>query len=92
MREQNCTSASIRFQTSQNMLEESIVCTALRRCAEEITAILVIFKGTTIPLADGLRRIGQHKIKLLDCAFFNESGTLQRIIVGNVEIIDAMEE
>ena len=92
MREQDRTSTCVRFQTGKNVLEERIVSTTLGWCSQEITSILVVFKSTAIPLADGVWRISQYQIKLLDHTFLDESRTFQCIVIDNMEIINAMKK
>ena len=43
-------------------------------------------------MADGIRRIGQNKVKLPQPAVFNKRGCSKGIAIYNAEILDAMEK
>ena len=66
----------IRLYALKDMLEEGVVRAPLRRCAQEVAAILVMLKRAAIPLLDGVRRIRQHQIELLQLPVLNEGRVL----------------
>ena len=76
MRKQNCAPPGIRLQALENMLEEGVVRAPLRRCAQKVATILVMLKCAAIPLLDGVRRIRQHQIELLQLPVLNEGRVL----------------
>ena len=92
MREKNRTAAGVRLQALQNMLKERIVRAALGRCAKEVPTVFIVFKGSTIPLLDGVGRIGQHQIKLFELASLDKSRVFQRVIVDHMKVLNAMKE
>ena len=68
------------------MLEEGIIRPALGWGAEEITAVLVVFKGGTVPLLDGVRRIGQDQIELLNLTAYHKGRVTQGVTGDNMEV------
>ena len=92
MREKNGAAAGVRLQALQNMLEESVVSAPLGWRPEEVSSVFVVFKGAAVPLFDGVGRIGQHQIKTLQLPVFDKAGVLQRVIVYDMEVLNAVEE
>ena len=92
MRKQDCTTAGFRIEALQNVLEERVIRTPLRRRPEEVAPVLVCGKRFPIPLLNGIRRIGQHQIELLQPPVFDESGPFQRIVVDDLKVFHTVQE
>lgn len=92
VREKYCATTRTRIHTRKNMLEESIISTALWRSSEEVSSVLIRFKCCSIPLLNRVRRISQYKIELLKLTVLNERWSFQCVIIYDVEVLNAMKE
>ena len=92
MRKEYRTTACFRLHTHEDMLEEGIIGTALRRHTQNIPAVLVRFESGAIPLTHGVWRIGYNHVKLAELAIFRESGTRQCISVDDFKILNAVQK
>ena len=92
VREQNCASSRAGLQAFQNMLEKCVVSSALRRYAEEITTVLIGFKGISVPRADRVRWVCQYDIKLLKLTSLRKRRIFQSVRIDDLEVQNAVEE
>ena len=80
------------FRLLQDVLEEGVVGAALRRRAVEVAAPGVGRQGVAVPLLDGVGRIGQHHVELLQAVALDELGLGERVAALDVEVLDAVQE
>src|SRR5947209_5625624 len=92
MRKENGTAPALRVQTGKDMLEESIISTALRRNTIDIAPIGISFPCRTIPLLDGVRWIGKYHIKLAQMITFNKFRFSKCVASLNVKIFNTVQK
>jgi hypothetical protein len=92
VRRQDSTAASLGRQALHNVGPEGIVCPALRRGAVEVTAPGVGGESLTVPLLDGIGRIGQHHVEAHQAVTLHQLGLGEGVAALDAEILDAMEE
>ena len=92
MREEDRAAASLRVHAFEDMLEESVISTALGWGAEEVTSPLVVLPRVAVPLFDGVRWICQDYIEGFQQVPLNEGGVTQSVASGYMEVLHAMQD
>jgi len=77
---------------SQNMLKKGVIGTTLRGNAQKIAPIFICGKGFSVPLADGIWRIGDHNVKAHELIIFNKGWSCQSIVINNAKVFDTVQK
>ena len=91
VREKDRAATGIRLHGTDDMLEESIIGTALRRRPPDIPSEGIVCEHLAVPLLDRVRGIGQHDIELLKFARFQKCRIGQRVCIDDGEVLHAMQ-
>ena len=75
-----------------DMLLEGVVRAALRRDAPNVAAIGVVGEGLLVPSLDGIRRVGEDDVELLELVVLEESGIGQGVAPHDLELLNAVHE
>ena len=92
MRKEDGTAACLWFETAEDVLPKGLVGTALGRGAVEVASPWISGEGGTVPLFDGIRRIGKDNIKLHKPIAFNELRLRKSVPAYNLKVFNAMEK
>src|SRR5690554_2347121 len=69
-----------------------IIGTALRWYAVEVAAVRVGGKLIAVPLFNGVRRVSENHIKLLELIVFNKLGFRQSVTAQHIELFNVVQE
>ena len=92
MREQNRAAARVRLQAGDDVLEEGVIGASLRRRAVQVAPVGVVLPRAAVPLLDGIRRIGEHHVELLQAVVGAEMRVGERVAAHDVEVLEAVHE
>lgn len=80
------------IRTLLDVLLEGVVRASLRRDAPNVSAVGVVGEGLLVPGLDGIWRVGEDDVELLQLVVFEEGGIGQGVAPNDLEFLNAVHE